>query len=151
MSAQTYKQLLRTHMRAENAHRMEETLGTLTPDCLFEDMALGQDFRGHAGAREYYRTWWDAFGTTAHPEHAYYTDQAFAVAEVRFQGIHVGSFLGIEPTGCAVDLPTAIFVSFRDGLIAGERMYWDVITLLRQLGVPSLPATAKSIGKTCVT
>jgi hypothetical protein len=50
-----------------------------------------------------------------------------------------------------VDLPIAIFVSFRNGLIAGERMYWDVITLLRQLGVPSLPATAKSIGKTGVT
>jgi hypothetical protein len=84
MSAQTCKQLLRTHMRAENAHRMEKTLGTLTPECLFEDMALGQDFRGHAGAREYCQTWWDAFSATAHPEHAYYTDQAFAVAEVRF-------------------------------------------------------------------
>jgi steroid delta-isomerase-like uncharacterized protein len=151
MSAQTYKQLLQTHMRAENAHQMEETLGTLTPDCLFEDMALGQNFRGHAGARVYYQTWWDAFSTTAHPEHVYYTDRASAVAELRFRGTHTGSFLGIEPTGRAVDLPTSIIVSFRNGLIAGERMYWDVSTLLRQLGVSSLPATAKGIGKTRFT
>ena len=128
-------------MQAENAHRMEETLATLTENCLFEDMALGQVFQGHAGAREYYQTWWDAFSTTAHPEHVYYTDRDFAVAEVRFQGTHTGPFLGIQPTGRQVDLPTAIFVSFRDGLMAGERMYWDMASLLRQLGVSDLPPT----------
>jgi steroid delta-isomerase-like uncharacterized protein len=140
MKAEAYQQLLRTHMQAENAHRMEQTLATLTPDCVFEDMALRQVFRGHAGAREYYQTWWDAFSTTAHPERVL-TDQDFAVAEVRFQGVHTGSFLGIAPTGREVDLPTAIFVSFRDGLMAGERMYWDLTTLLRQLDVPALPTT----------
>ncbi len=141
MKAEAYQQLLLTHLQAENAHRMEETLATLTPDCLFEDLALGQVFRGHAGARQYYQMWWDAFSTTAHPEHVYYTDQDFAVAEVRFQGTHIGSFLGIEPTGRQVDIPTAIVATLRDGLMAGERMYWDVITLLRQLGVSSLPTT----------
>jgi hypothetical protein len=54
MRTEAYQRLLRTHMQAENAHRMQETLATLTPDCLFEDLALGQVFRGHAGAREYY-------------------------------------------------------------------------------------------------
>jgi steroid delta-isomerase-like uncharacterized protein len=138
-------------MQAENAHRMEETLGTLTPECLFEDVALGRDFRRHAGAREYHQTWWDTISTIAHPERVYYTDQAFAVAEVRFRRTHTGSFRGIESAGRAVDLPPAIFVSFREGLIAGERMYWDVATLLRQLGVRSLPATAKGIGEAHVT
>ena len=141
MSTDVYLQLVQKHMEAENAHRMEETLATLTPDCLFEDMALEQVFRGHAGAREYYQTWWDAFSTTAHPERGYFTDQDFAVAEVHFQGTHTGSFLGIEPTGRQVDIPTAIFVTFRDGLMAGERMYWDVASMLRQLGVSALPPT----------
>ncbi|MBO0792152.1 MAG: ester cyclase [Ktedonobacteraceae bacterium] len=141
MSKERCQQLLLTHMQAENAHQMQETLATLTQDCLFEDMALRQIFQGHDGARTYYQTWWDAFSTTAHPERVYYTDQDFAVAEIRFQGTHTGSFLGIEPTGRKVDIPTAIFVTFRDGLMAGERMYWDATTLLRQLGVPSLPTT----------
>ena len=138
MKIEHYQQLLRTHMEAENAHRMQETLATLTQDCLFEDIALGQVYRGQAGAREYYQTWWDAFSTTAHPERVSFTDQG-AVAEVHFQGTHVGSFLGVEPTGREVDIPTVIFVTFDNGLMAGERMYWDVATLLRQLGVSVLP------------
>jgi steroid delta-isomerase-like uncharacterized protein len=136
MRIEEYLQLLRRHMEAENAHQMKETLATLTKDCLFEDMPLGQVFRGQAGAREYYQIWWDAFSTTAHPERVYFTAQEAAVAEVRFQGTHTGSFLGIEPTRHEVDIPIAIFVTFREGLIAGERMYWDVATLLRQLDVP---------------
>lgn len=110
MSAQTYKQLLRTHMQAENAHQMEEILGTLTPDCFFEDMALGQYFRGHVGAREYYQTWWDAFSTTAHPEHVCYTDQAFAVAEVRFQGTHIPalSWASSQPDARWIYLPLSL-------------------------------------------
>lgn len=139
MRTEVYKRLLRRHLEAENAHLMEEILATLTLDCLFEDVALGQNFQGHAGARDYYQTWWDAFSTTAHPERVSFTEQGLAVAEVRFQGIHTGSFLGIAPTGRLVDLPTAIFVTFRDGLMAGERMYWDVTTLLRQLGMPAFP------------
>ena len=110
MEREHYQLLLRTHMEAENAHRMQEMLATLT----------------------------QAFSTTAHPERVSFTDQG-AVAEVHFQGTHVGSFLGVEPTGREVDIPTVIFVTFDNGLMAGERMYWDVATLLRQLGVSVLP------------
>jgi len=33
----------------------------------------------------------------------------------------------------------AIFVSFADGRMASERLYYDLATLLRQLGVTALP------------
>lgn len=60
---------------------------------------------------------------------------------IPFQGTHTGSFLGVPPTGRQVDIPTAIFVTFRDGLMAGERMYWDMTTLLHQFGEPVFPPT----------
>jgi steroid delta-isomerase-like uncharacterized protein len=131
MRTEEYLQLLRRHMEAENANWTKEALVTLTEDCLFEDRALGQAFRGQGilpdlvGRFQY-----------AQDERVCFTDQEAAVAEVRFQGIYTGFFPGIESTGRKVAIPLAIFVTFREGLMAGERMYWDVATLLRQLGVP---------------
>ncbi len=125
------------HLAAENAHRLEETLATLTEDCRFEDVALQKTFRGHAGAAEYYRLWWSAFaiqvqlkGGTRH----WIGDELF-VSETSYEGTHVGGFLGIPATGRPIQFRFVVFVRFRDGLFAGERFYYDLSTLARQIGV----------------
>jgi steroid delta-isomerase-like uncharacterized protein len=127
--------LLRRHLEAENAHRLEDTLATLTEDCVFDDRALGKVFHGHAGAAEYYERWWRAFDPIVTREDLFATTGGGAIAETRWRGRHVGTFLGIEATGLEIDLPVAIFVDFRDDLMAGERLYWDRGTLWHQLGV----------------
>lgn len=141
MISDAYRELLATHLEAENDHRLEDTLATLTEDCVFDDRALGRVFRGREGAGEYYRMWWEAFGQTVHTEHHYYPEPELAVVETRFRGTHVGDFLGIAPTGRDIDLPIAIFIDLKDGLMAGERFYWDRATLMSQLGVERIPAT----------
>ena len=60
------------------------------------------------------------------------------IAQTRYHGIHRGRFIDYEPTGKPIDLPLAVVIPFRDGLMAGERFYYDLATLLRQIGV--LPA-----------
>lgn len=128
------------HVRAEHERRMEDTLATLAEDCVFEDRTLGLTLRGRDGARQYYALWWDAFANGVHVDDHRWTEDGGVVAEVRFQGVHQGQFLGIPPTGRTVDLPIVILVTgFHDGLMGGERIYWDLATLLRQLGVTSLP------------
>jgi ketosteroid isomerase-like protein len=47
----------------------------------------------------------------------------------------VGDFQGIPATGRPVDLRLADFITFRDGLMAGERFYYDLRSLFAQLGV----------------
>src|SRR5262245_7048118 len=129
------------HLTAENAHRLEETLATLTEDCVFEDVALQKTFRGHAGAAEYYRMWWSSFqikvqlqGVSRH----WISDDLF-VSETSYAGTHVGEFLGIPPTERPIQFRFVVFVTFRAGLFAGERFYYDLGTLLRQIGVERLP------------
>lgn len=130
---------LRRHLEAENAHHMDETLATLSPNCEFDDKTINRVFRGHAGAAEYYRLWWNAFGVTVHTDRRYQTDSGLLVVETNFVGAHVGDFLGLRPTGRDVSLPMAIFVTMEGDLLAGERFYWDAVTLLRQLGINSIP------------
>lgn len=128
--------LIRRHVEAENAHRMDDTLATLHPDCHFEDMALKRVWRGHAGAAEYYRMWWRALRLVVAPgpdDRRLWGDDGTYIAETGFTGVHVGPFLGIAPTGRTVDFRFAVFVPFRDGLMAGERFYYDLHDLRQQL------------------
>ena len=69
-----------------------------------------------------------------------------AVVETYFRGTHVGDFLGIAPTERDIDRPIAIFIDLKDGLMAGERFYWDRSTLMFQLGVERIPATYRRRG-----
>ena len=128
--------VLARHVAAENAHDLDATLDTLHPDCVFEDVALGKVYRGHEGAAAYYRSWWDAFGLQfrrGDDGALHVTADGQAVAEGHFHGRHVGTFLGIAPTGRPIDFRFVVVVTFRDGRMAGERFYYDSETLRRQL------------------
>ena len=127
-------QLVARHLAAENAHQMEETLATLHPDCVFEDVALQQTFRGRAGARDYYATWWSAFDVQVQGERRYLGTDGTMIAEARYIGRHVGDFYGIAASGKPIDLRLAVIIGFRDGLMNGERFYYDLAGLLRQIG-----------------
>jgi len=134
MPTSDYTDLLGRHLDAENRHDMEDTLATLTDDCVFEDLALGRRFEGHAGATAYYRMWWEALDTEVVPERLHLVEPATAVAETTWRGAHGGPFLGIAPTGRTVEVPVVLVADLRDGLMSGERIYWDRATVLEQLG-----------------
>lgn len=129
--------LLERHLTAENAHDLEGTLATLAEDCEFVDDALGMRWFGHEGAADHYTMWWEAFDLEVVGERLHMAD-ASAVAETTWRGTHRGAFVGIAPTGRSVEFTVAVVIDIRDGLMAGERFYWDGAALARQLGVANL-------------
>jgi steroid delta-isomerase-like uncharacterized protein len=131
-------EILFDHVAAENAFDMQKTLATLTYDCVFEDIPTGQIYNGHEGVRAYYTEWWEAFGNTSAGSKRYVPNENCLIVESHFVGTHKGSYRGIAATGRSINLPFVIVVSFRDGLMSGERFYYDRATLLSQIGV-SLP------------
>jgi len=137
------QEVLVRHVRAETEHRMADTLATLTHDCVFEDHAFGRVWRGREGARAYYRLWWDAFGITPHTSARHAPAPDLMIVETRFKGRHVAEFCGVAPTGHDVDVPMTIFVTMAHGLLTGERFYWNLGTLLEQIGVASPVALAR--------
>lgn len=143
MSVADRQTVVRRHLEAENAYRLQETLDTLTKDCVFEDVPLGERVTGHQGAAAYYQRWWRAFpDLTWIPQGRAFTEEGL-VSELIARGTHKGEFFGIAPTGRTISLHVAIFVSFADGHMASERLYYDLATLLRQLGVTSIPRLAE--------
>jgi ketosteroid isomerase-like protein len=133
LSPQNMKVLI-DHVNAETAFDLEGTLATLTDDCVFEDMPSAEVFRGHIGVTNYYREWWNAFGNTPSGSKRYVPDENCLIVETRFVGVHKGHYRGIEATGRPINLPVAIVVTFKDGLMCGERFYYDRATLFSQIG-----------------
>jgi steroid delta-isomerase-like uncharacterized protein len=128
-----YRVVLQKHVAAETAFQMQATLDTLTADCVFDDMPTGQKYLGHDGVRAYYNEWWSAFGNTPSGSKRYVPSSDCLIVETHFVGTHQGSYAGIAATGRPINLPVAIFVSFKDGLMSGERFYYDRATLLAQI------------------
>jgi len=62
------------------------------------------------------------------------------IAEATWHGCHVGRFLGIEPTGRPIVQPFVVVMTFKDGLMLGERFHHDLGSLLRQVGADPIPA-----------
>ena len=138
--------LIRRHLEAENAHDLEGTLATLHPDCRFDDVATGQSWFGHDGAAAHYRQWWTTFDVEVRRgegQRPYTTVDDVYIGEATWHGRHIGRFLGIEPTGKEIVQPFIVILSFRDGLMLGERFHYDLASLLRQIGPDPIPTLAR--------
>ncbi len=135
-------EILQRHIAAENAHDLDGTLATLHPDCVFRDHATGQVWRGRDGAAEHYRQWWQSLDVTvgrSPGQSASWVSDSRYVAEATWTGPHVGEFLGIPASGRVITQPFVVIVTFKDGLMAGESFYYDLASLLRQLGTDKIP------------
>ena len=55
--------------------------------------------------------------------------------EGRFRGTHRGDWRGIPAAGRTVDFPLIIVFMFEGDRMVCERTYFDLLTILRQLGV----------------
>jgi len=139
---QKTSELIFRHLAAENAHDLEGTLATLHPECVFEDHATGQTWHGHEGAAAHYRQWWRVFDVRVvrkESQSAYWATADTFIAEATWEGCHIGDFLGIAPTNASIRQPFVVFVDIKDGLMAGEKFYYDLSSLVAQIGRDCLP------------
>lgn len=128
--------ILHQHMVAEAAHDLEATLATVHPDALFEDLPVGLTLRGRDAVGRHYRLWWNAFGLQTEGGKLHWINDDLVIGEAEFVGTHKGDFLGKVPTGRSIRFPFMVIVRFRDGLLSGERFFYDLNGIMAQLGEP---------------
>jgi hypothetical protein len=68
----------------------------------------------------------------------HHADDAIVV-EGTFTGTHEGTWRGLPATGRRVDFPMLIVFPFDGPAMMGERIFFDLMTALRQLGVARDP------------
>ena len=129
--------VLAKHTAAEASFDMDTTLATLHPDTLFEDQPIGLRLNGRDACSRHYQIWWDAFDLHSDGGVLHWIDDDLLIAESHFVGTHKGEFLGVAPTHNEIRFPFTVVVRFKDGYLSGEKFYYDLNDVMRQLGQPS--------------
>jgi steroid delta-isomerase-like uncharacterized protein len=135
------------HVAAENRGDVDGAVATYHPDCFYENAPLGVRFVGKDAVAAQYA---GLFGALTSAEltldgEAYGTDTL--VHWGTFRGTVSGSFLGLPPTGRTVAFPFVAVLHFKDGLMEGERLFFDLATFCEQAGLslPALRAAAQTL------
>ena len=125
--------LFEAHREAEAARDIDAILETFAKDCFLETMPLGLRSEGKDAVRAAYEMqFFSAFPDLAPDDQGMaYADDAIAVWGT-LRGTSRGEWLGVPPGGGAFSVPFANVVPFRDGLMAGELIYFDLATLCEQ-------------------
>jgi steroid delta-isomerase-like uncharacterized protein len=128
--------LVQHHISLENAHDLEGVLATFGNTAHYDDEAWGEHHEGPAGVRAFYQQLMSALpDLEIRIQRQHIADEAILV-EVVIRGTHLGSWRGLPPTGRRIEFPLCGVYTFdEEDRLAGERIYYDRGTVLRQLGV----------------
>jgi len=139
------------HMAAEFEKKsISETMETMTSDPFVNHVPVMTGGVGSSEVRHFYSTYF----LPGHPPDTEIIPVARTVGDDRVVDELIHKFThtiempwilpGVPPTGKRVEVAVIVVVQFKDGKIAGERIYWDQASVLAQVGLidkEKLPAS----------
>jgi steroid delta-isomerase-like uncharacterized protein len=134
--------LVEEHIRCENEHDLEGVLRTFGDSARYDDEPWDEHHKGRDGVRTFYGQLMRALpDLVIDVQRRHVTGDAILV-EVVIRGTHLGAWRGLPATGRRIEFPLCGVYTFDAGdRLAGERIYYDRGTVLRQLGVFHEPQT----------
>jgi len=141
--------IVEQHVRLENEHDLEAVLGTFGETARYDDEAWGEHYQGTDGVRQFYEQIMNAMpDLEIEVQRRHVTDDAILL-EVMIRGTHLGKWRGLSATGRRVAFPLCGVYTFdAENRLAGEKIYYDRGTVLRQLGVFHEPQSL--LGQLCI-
>lgn len=132
---------LRVFYQSFNENAVDAMVALLAEDFDLDDTAAGVLTRGRTAYRERVRAGRTAFPDATAEITGLVSQNSVVVTEVRNRATHTGPFRlpgsdkEIPPTGRKLDVVGCEIYEFRDGKIAKSRLYYDLGSLARQLGI----------------
>ncbi len=124
------------HIRLENEHDLEGVLATFGNNARYDDEPWDQHYNGRSGVRLFYEQLMKALPDLEIEVQSRHVADDALVVEVIIRGTHLGGWRGLPATGRRVEVPLCGIYTFdADDRLAGEKIYYDRGTVLRQLGV----------------
>jgi steroid delta-isomerase-like uncharacterized protein len=125
--------VIRAHAEAENRRDVAATLKTFHRP-RYEVVPLGEPVDGAGDVEGLLTGLFEGFPDfRAEIERLHHSDSVVA-AEIRMRGTHRGPWAGLPATGRSVDVPLLSLFAFEGDKLVCEKVYFDMATLMRQLG-----------------
>ena len=138
MAEQDLIRLARENVEAYSAGDWQRLKAPLAPDVVYDEVGSQRRLRGADQMVQAYQGWKQAF-----PDGKGTIKNAFAsgnqvTIEVTWEGTHSGPLMGpggtIPPSGKSMLLPGAQVITFQGDKIKEVRQYFDLLTILQQIG-----------------
>jgi len=136
MSPEAMQRLFETHRDAEAARDIDAILATFVDDCFLETHPLGLRSEGRTAVRLAYEGYFTAFPDLAPADEGVAFGEDVMVVWGALEGTSGGEWMGVPPSGRSFAVPFSNITPFREGLMAGESIYFDLATLCEQAALP---------------
>ncbi len=160
LEQQAMVEMWERHTAAEFEEKsIDATMATMTSNPFVNHVPVMTGGVGSSEVRDFYSTYF----LPGHPPDTEVEPVARTVGEDRIVDELIHKFThtiempwilpGVPPTGKRVEVAVIVVVQFRDGKIAGERIYWDQASVLAQVGLidsEKLPATGSEASRKVV-
>jgi SnoaL-like polyketide cyclase len=131
----TGNDVLARHLAAEARHDVEAAAATYHDDGWYENAALGLRFEGRDLVAFQYSASWQLIPDMA-ARYEWELDLGDTIVQCgRITGTAGGEVLGVPARGGPLDFEFTAVISFRDGLMAGEHIWYDLERFCEQAGV----------------
>src|SRR4051794_3178176 len=126
--------VVREHLASENAHDYDTTLATFEHP-RYELVATGDVYDGEEAVRGYFAETRRAFPDQRNELVALHHSDDHVIVEVDVLGTHLGPLRALPPTGRAFRCRTSAHFVFEGDRLLCERVYFDQLSIMRQLGL----------------
>jgi len=144
------EKLVREHMADENSLDFERVLATF-PHPHYEIIPTGAVYDGRAAVEAYYRESRTAFPDQRNELISLRHSEDAVIVEFWLRGTHRGPLGQVPPTGQAFEVRMSAFFIFEGERLVCERVYFDGMSMLRQLlrgaGPLKLLRTLRGLGR----
>ena len=131
--------IVREHMDTENRHEVEPAIATFADRPRYELYSMHEVFDGHEAVNLYFTDLWKTFpDLRAELINLRHAEDA-VIIEVDLVATWLGTFRGLPPTGASYRCRQCVLFLFEGDRLVIERVYFDAITVLRQLGLADDP------------
>jgi steroid delta-isomerase-like uncharacterized protein len=142
------RKVIREHIRQESTQDLKGLLAGMTKDCVCAVNISPKPFVGPKAVADRYRQQWRGFPDFKVRVRRIVAEGInFVVTENEWRGTHRGPFFGIPPTGKRARIRACVLWEFRGARLRAETVYFDLATVLTQIGVLNLKRLGAAVAR----